>query len=99
MESIPEYTVLWMLDLDAAEIACKAPRNVLLLQRMHQIDVFSHEKIKLFITSGDLLDIQESIWHGVPILGLPILVKQFTVGSLLPFGRSSYQTVPSNSRL
>lgn len=41
--------------------------------------VFSeHPNVKLFITHGGLLGTQESIYYGVPMLCLPLIVDQFS---------------------
>lgn len=37
-----------------------------------------HEKIKLFITQGGMLSIQESAYHGVPLLIIPLILDQYT---------------------
>jgi glucuronosyltransferase len=34
--------------------------------------ITGHEKARLFISHGGLLGTQETIYHGVPILGLPL---------------------------
>ena len=37
----------------------------------------AHPKTRLFITHGGLLSIQESLYFGVPILGMPVFIDQF----------------------
>lgn len=35
-----------------------------------------HPKLKLFITHGGLLSTLESMYHGVPVLGMPVFADQ-----------------------
>lgn len=39
----------------------------------------AHKNTKLFITHAGLLSIQEAIYHGIPMLGVPIFADQFIV--------------------
>ncbi|KTF94848.1 hypothetical protein cypCar_00029931, partial [Cyprinus carpio] len=41
-----------------------------------QNDLLGHPQTKVFITQGGTNGIQEAIYHGVPILGLPIVFDQ-----------------------
>ncbi|XP_055384245.1 UDP-glucosyltransferase 2-like [Condylostylus longicornis] len=51
--------------------------NILIRNWFPQDDVLSHPNIKLFITHGGLLSTIEAIYHGVPILGVPVYGDQF----------------------
>ena len=52
-------------------------RKVLVLPWLPQNDLLGHPKVKLFITHGGTNGLYEAIYHGVPVLGLPLLVDQF----------------------
>ncbi|XP_035468040.1 UDP-glucuronosyltransferase 1-2 [Scophthalmus maximus] len=51
--------------------------NTLLVKWMPQNDLLGHPKIKAFVAHGGTNGIYESIYHGVPIIGLPLLFDQF----------------------
>uniref|UniRef100_A0A673BTN3 Uncharacterized protein n=1 Tax=Sphaeramia orbicularis TaxID=375764 RepID=A0A673BTN3_9TELE len=50
--------------------------NTLLVDWMPQNDLLGHPKTKLFIAHGGTNGVQEAIYHGVPILGLPLIFDQ-----------------------
>ncbi|CAG03165.1 unnamed protein product, partial [Tetraodon nigroviridis] len=50
--------------------------NTLLVDWMPQNDLLGHPKTKLFISHGGTNGIYEAIYHGVPILGLPLVFDQ-----------------------
>uniref|UniRef100_A0A3Q3X8F2 UDP-glucuronosyltransferase n=1 Tax=Mola mola TaxID=94237 RepID=A0A3Q3X8F2_MOLML len=50
--------------------------NTLLVDWMPQTDLLRHPKIKLFVAHGGTNGVQEAIYHGVPILGLPLIFDQ-----------------------
>ncbi|KAI7811924.1 UDP-glucuronosyltransferase 2A1-like [Triplophysa rosa] len=50
--------------------------NTLLVDWLPQNDLLGHPHTKVFITHGGTNGIQEAIYHGVPILGLPLVFDQ-----------------------
>ncbi|XP_070783767.1 UDP-glucuronosyltransferase 2C1-like [Enoplosus armatus] len=51
--------------------------NTRLVKWMPQNDLLGHPKIKAFVAHGGTNGIYESIYHGVPIVGIPLLFDQF----------------------
>ncbi|XP_053684618.1 UDP-glycosyltransferase UGT5-like [Sabethes cyaneus] len=52
------------------------PKNVLIKQWMPQNDILAHPKVKLFVTHGGLLGSTEALYHGKPLMGVPIYGDQ-----------------------
>lgn len=50
--------------------------NTLLVDWMPQNDLLGHTKTKVFVAHGGTNGIQEAIYHGIPILGLPLAFDQ-----------------------
>ncbi|KAF2905635.1 hypothetical protein ILUMI_00537 [Ignelater luminosus] len=65
--------VLWKWE---EETLPNQPSNVKLSKWLPQSDIIAHPNIKLFITHGGLLSTTEAIYHGVPIIGIPVLADQ-----------------------
>lgn len=51
--------------------------NTLLVKWMPQNDLLGHPKIRAFVAHGGTNGIYEAIYHGVPIVGVPLLFDQF----------------------
>ncbi|XP_036066974.1 UDP-glucuronosyltransferase 2A1-like [Oryzias melastigma] len=50
--------------------------NTLLVDWMPQNDLLGHPKIRLFVAHGGTNGIYEAIYHGVPLVGLPLIFDQ-----------------------
>lgn len=65
--------VLWKWDdLQVRE----KPDNVFISRWFPQDDLLAHPNLKLFITHGGLLSITETIYHAVPVIGVPLFADQ-----------------------
>lgn len=51
--------------------------NTLIVDWLPQNDLLGHPKTKAFVTHGGTNGIYEAIYHGVPMLGLPLIFDQF----------------------
>ncbi|XP_054896840.1 UDP-glucuronosyltransferase 2C1-like [Poeciliopsis prolifica] len=50
--------------------------NTLLVKWLPQNDLLGHPKTRVFITHGGTNGVQEAIYHGVPVIGLPFFFDQ-----------------------
>ncbi|XP_018319917.1 2-hydroxyacylsphingosine 1-beta-galactosyltransferase [Agrilus planipennis] len=62
--------VLWKWESD--DNMPDLPANVKLRRWLPQQDLLGHKKIRAFITHGGLLSMFETVYHGVPIVSLPV---------------------------
>ncbi|GLD53574.1 UDP glucuronosyltransferase 5 family, polypeptide G1 [Lates japonicus] len=51
--------------------------NTLLVDWLPQNDILGHPKTRAFVAHGGTNGMYEAIYHGVPVLGLPLLFDQF----------------------
>ncbi|XP_029642739.2 UDP-glucuronosyltransferase 2B20-like isoform X2 [Octopus sinensis] len=70
-----KYDVIWKQP-DSKQLAS----NILIKQWLPQNDLLGHPKTKLFITHCGINGLFEALYHGVPILGLPVFADQFQNG-------------------
>ncbi|XP_037945448.1 UDP-glycosyltransferase UGT5-like [Teleopsis dalmanni] len=66
--------VLWKFE--DSKLADK-PDNVFIKDWYPQDDILAHKNVRLFITHGGLLSTMESIYHGKPVVGIPVFADQF----------------------
>ncbi|KAJ6644162.1 UDP-glycosyltransferase UGT5 [Pseudolycoriella hygida] len=65
----PDYNFIWKFEKEMKNF--KLPKNVILRPWLPQSDILAHPKIKAFISHGGLLGSFESLWRGVPVIGIP----------------------------
>ncbi|XP_019952520.2 UDP-glucuronosyltransferase 2C1-like isoform X1 [Paralichthys olivaceus] len=51
--------------------------NTLIVDWMPQRDLLGHPQTKVFVAHGGTNGVQEAIYYGVPVLGLPLFLDQF----------------------
>ncbi|KAL1513968.1 hypothetical protein ABEB36_003302 [Hypothenemus hampei] len=72
-DKLVQKTVVWKDNIDDDEHPFRdKPSNILIHKWIPQNDVLGHVHTKLLITTGSTLSIQEAIYHGVAVIGLPI---------------------------
>uniref|UniRef100_A0A1A8P460 UDP-glucuronosyltransferase n=2 Tax=Nothobranchius rachovii TaxID=451742 RepID=A0A1A8P460_9TELE len=51
--------------------------NTLIVNWMPQKDLLGHPQIKAFVAHGGTNGVQEAIYHGIPVLGIPLFFDQY----------------------
>uniref|UniRef100_A0A182M8S5 UDP-glucuronosyltransferase n=1 Tax=Anopheles culicifacies TaxID=139723 RepID=A0A182M8S5_9DIPT len=69
-----KQTVLWKWE---DETLPNRPKNVIVKAWWPQDDILAHPNVRLFITHGGLLSTTESLYHGVPVIGIPVFGDQY----------------------
>ena len=65
----------------------QVPANVMTKSFVPQADILAHKNVVLFITHCGMHGVMESIYHRVPMVGMPVFIDQVI---LLPHHPSSY---------
>eukprot|EP00877_Chromochloris_zofingiensis_P011542 jgi/Chrzof1/6641/Cz19g04010.t1 len=79
MASLPDVRFIWKLTeaehqrlhADLANLT-----NVLVRTWVPQNDLLGHPRLRAFVTQGGFLSIAEAAYHGVPIVGIPLIAGQ-----------------------
>ncbi|KAM9856125.1 UDP-glucuronosyltransferase 2B31-like [Aulostomus maculatus] len=66
--------VLWR---HVGERPATLENNTMIVKWLPQNDVLGHPKTKVFVTHGGTNGIYEAIYHGIPILGMPLIFDQY----------------------
>ncbi|XP_050069547.1 UDP-glucosyltransferase 2-like [Anopheles maculipalpis] len=71
---LPYVMFLWKVDIPTNEII---PENMITSDWFPQNDLLGSGMVDVFVTHGGLLSVQESIWYGIPMLGIPNYGDQY----------------------
>lgn len=74
---LPDYHFIWKFENNKTDF--DLPENVIVRPWLPQSDILAHSKVLAFFTHSGLLSTQESIWRGVPIIGMPFVYDQHRV--------------------
>ncbi|XP_045772911.1 UDP-glycosyltransferase UGT5-like [Maniola jurtina] len=94
-----KQTVLWKWEEDELD---DKPENVVIRKWLPQKEILAHPNINVFIAHGGLIGMQEAIFNGVPVVGIPIYADQYNnlllaqkagVGKILPYHDINEETV------
>jgi len=66
---LEEYTIIWKWDEEEVE---GLPPNVVLSKWLPQQDLLAHPNLRVFVTHGGLLSLQEALYHKTPLVGIPL---------------------------
>ncbi|XP_030369394.1 UDP-glucuronosyltransferase 2B14-like [Scaptodrosophila lebanonensis] len=69
---LPRHHVLWTWAGNATALEPRLPPNVRVRSWLPQQDILGQRQLQLFITHGGLLSMHEAVYHGVPLLVLPV---------------------------
>merc|ERR1711892_496805 len=63
------HFVIWKWDEDDIP---NLPSNVMLHKWLPQQDLLAHPNLRVFVTHGGLLSVQEALYHQTPLVGIPL---------------------------
>lgn len=69
------YDVLWKFEND--QLMANKSSNVRIAKWFPQSDLLAHPNVKLFITQGGLMSMEEAIDRETPMIGIPFLLDQY----------------------
>ncbi|KAG8456716.1 hypothetical protein GDO86_002481 [Hymenochirus boettgeri] len=68
--------VIWKYQQSDWPKEVKLAPNVKLMDWIPQNDLLGHPKVRLLVTHGGMNSLQQAMYHGVPVLGIPLFADQ-----------------------
>ncbi|XP_078533413.1 UDP-glucuronosyltransferase 3A1-like [Lissotriton helveticus] len=69
--------VIWRYQQSKWPTELQLAQNARIFDWLPQNDLLGHPKVRLLVTHGGMNSLMESIYHGVPVLGIPLFGDQF----------------------
>ncbi|XP_073477274.1 UDP-glucuronosyltransferase 3A1-like [Aquarana catesbeiana] len=71
-----EQKVIWSYQRSKWPQEVEIAPNLKIMDWVSQNDLLGHPKLRLFVTHGGMNSLMEAVYHGVPVLGIPLLGDQ-----------------------
>ncbi|KAM4050233.1 UDP-glucuronosyltransferase 3A1-like [Anomaloglossus baeobatrachus] len=68
--------VIWRYERSRWPIDVEVAPNIRLVDWLSQNDLLGHPKVRLLVTHGGMNSLMEAVYHGVPVLGIPLFGDQ-----------------------
>ncbi|CAI9559564.1 unnamed protein product, partial [Staurois parvus] len=72
-----EQKVIWRYERSKWPQNVEIPPNVKIMDWLSQNDLLGHSKVRLLVTHGGMNSLMEAVYHGVPVLGIPLFGDQY----------------------
>ncbi|XP_040194263.1 UDP-glucuronosyltransferase 3A1-like isoform X1 [Rana temporaria] len=71
-----QQKVIWRYQRSKWPQDVEIPPNVKIMDWLSQNDLLGHPKVRLLVTHGGMNSLMEAVYHGVPVLGIPLFGDQ-----------------------
>uniref|UniRef100_A0A1I7T4B3 glucuronosyltransferase n=1 Tax=Caenorhabditis tropicalis TaxID=1561998 RepID=A0A1I7T4B3_9PELO len=71
-KALPNLLFIWQFD---SELPSNAPSNLIVKHWLPLQDLLGHQKCRCHVSHGGLNSVIESVYHGVPVVGVPLTAR------------------------
>lgn len=85
IKRLPNYNFIWKFDAHYLQDIKELPKNLMVMSWIKQNDILAHPRVVAFISHVGLLSAHEAVWHGKPVIGIPVYSDQHRVRASIFF--------------